>query len=104
MVDKELYYEKNQLLIDTEGEIWVLLDIIESKSILSKHSKLSVAAYIKKKETVTGEKEKIVKMSFRKFSNTFSPFRSRDKETINKVLALEKLLDSSSSHPLEPLD
>lgn len=98
MVD-EIYYEKNQLLIDEEGEIWILVDIIESKSLLTKKAKSTLTAFIRKKDLVGG-KPKLVKMSFKKFSETLSPFLLTDQSTVDKVVALENLLSVDAIHPM----
>ena len=94
MVDG-LYYEKNQLLLDTEGTVWVLIDIIESKSLLSKSSRPSLFAFIKKHNPDRKEKPKILKVSFKKFSEDYSPFLHLDKNTVTKILNLEKLFKNS---------
>jgi hypothetical protein len=100
MVD-ELYYEKNQLLIDAEGELWILIDIVESKSLLTKRTKPTLTAFVRKRTLKKGDKEKIFKFSFKKFSETFSPFLHADKNLVDKIISWESLLDVDAVHPLQ---
>ncbi len=100
MVD-ELYYEKNQLLLDEEGGLWILVDILESKSLLTKNSKPSFAAFIKKKTLKKDEKAKIIKVNFKKFSEIYTPFLHTDKQTVDKILSLEDLLHFDAIHPIK---
>lgn len=101
MVD-ELYYEKNQLLMDEQGVIWILIDIIESKSLLSKKTKPNLSAFVKKQNQEG--KARIIKMSFRKFSEQFSPFLHKDKNMVAQILSLEALLAEEAIRPPLPGD
>ena len=86
--------------MDDKGIVWILVDILESKSLLSKDKEASLCAFVKKNEsTKKGAKPKIVKMSFKKFSEKFTPFLHRDKSTIAQILSLEELLSVDAIRP-----
>jgi hypothetical protein len=89
----ELNYEKSQLLVDTEGQIWVLVDIVESTSLLDKSKKPSLIAYLRPKS-----KRKISKTSYQTFVSMFTPILSTDQTTVDKILALESCLEETGLH------
>lgn len=88
---EELFYKKNQLLLDIRGETWILVDIIEVKSLLNKpNPKLSV--FLKKKLDKPVKRNKTIKLSYDKFTKEFSPYLHTDKESVKTVMTLESLL------------
>ena len=89
----ELNYEKSQLVVDKEGAIWVLVDIVESKSLLDKSKKPNLIAYLRPRT-----RRKVSKVSYDGFVNMFTPFFSTDKITVDKIMALEKSLDEDGIH------
>lgn len=92
----ELNYEKSQLVVDKQGKIWVLVDIVESKSLLDKSKKPSMIAYLRPRS-----RKKISKTSYENFVNMFTPFLSTDKIMVDKIMALEKSLDEDAIHPTD---
>lgn len=89
----ETYYEKNQLVFDDSGEFWILVDIIESKSLLSKKAKPTLTVFIRKYENPKSKKNRLVKVSFDKFVSQYTPCLHKDKKTIETILQLEANLD-----------
>ena len=86
----ETYYEKNQLVFDDSGEFWTLVDIIESKSLLTKKSKPTLTAFIRKYED---SKSRLVRVNFDKFVSQYTPCLHKDKKTIETILQLKANLD-----------
>lgn len=64
----EIEYKKSQLVVDQQGQIWVLVDIVESISLLSESKKPLMTAYLRPKS-----KKKVSKTSYQNFVNLFTP-------------------------------
>ena len=89
----ETYYEKNQLVVDESGDFWILVDIIESKSLLTKKSKPTLTAFIRKYERSVEKPNRLIKVNFDKFVSSYTPCLHRDKSLVDKILQLEANLD-----------
>lgn len=90
----ELNYKKSQVVVDKEGTIWVLVDIVEIKSLLNNSRKPEMIVYLRPKS-----KKKITKATYSDFLNSFTPFHSTDKSTIDKIISLEQTLSIDGLHP-----
>lgn len=95
MTADEISYEKDQIFIDNKQQLWILLDVIETRSLLV-NTPPKLVVFMKRVCKDSRLKTKTYRFDYPTFLKGFKPVLSKDSLTIKKILELEKIFNQKN--------
>ena len=81
-------YKLNQALLEkANGEIWILVDILETKSLLNTRRPSQMVAFLRPSGS-----SKLKRVNFDDLNRGYTSFLNTDSESMRQVMQLERLL------------